>query len=224
MMVVSSAGKFTKSWSGSKDTVNYVVDRQSVGRLVAAQFCRDPGTPVEFPRVLSLEQAPAVLELMAAIVRDGARLDSLSLNAVIARQLGDLLLSAFLAGLPNSRSEELAQEGRYLPFYLQEALRHMSANFGASLDLSSLAAQVGVSQRTLYLAFNRHLGTSPARYLLGKRLEAARAHLLGERPGLGKIGETARAFGFVSTSHFSREYHARFGESPRGTLQSAHRS
>jgi transcriptional regulator GlxA family with amidase domain len=52
-----------------------------------------------------------------------------------------------------------------------------------------LAAQVGVSQRMLYLAFNRHLGTSPATYLLGKRLEAARAHLLGERPGLGTIGE-----------------------------------
>jgi hypothetical protein len=95
MMVVSSAGKFTKSWSGSKDTVNYIVDRQSVGRLVAAQFCRDTGIPVGFPRVLSLEQASGVLELMAAIVRDGARLDSLSLNAVIARQLGDLLLSAF---------------------------------------------------------------------------------------------------------------------------------
>jgi transcriptional regulator GlxA family with amidase domain len=34
----------------------------------------------------------------------------------------------------------------------------------------------------------------------------------------------ARAFGFVSASHFSREYHARVGESPRGTLRSAHRS
>jgi AraC-like DNA-binding protein len=220
MIVVSSPGKFTKSWSGSKDTLNYVVDRQSIARVLAAHFGRDPAAPVAFPRVVSLEHAPAVLALMAAIVRDGGRLDSLALSGAISRQLGDLLLSAFLARLPNSRSDELANESRYAPFYLQEAVRHMSADLGASLDLPTLAAQVGVSQRTLYLAFNRHFGTSPAKYLLGKRLEAARASLLGERPDFGRIGAIARAFGFVSISHFSREYRARFGESPRGTLRS----
>jgi AraC-like DNA-binding protein len=220
MIVVSTAGQFIKSWSGSKDTLNYVVDRQSVGRLVAAQFGRDPAMPVEFPRVVSLERAPAVLELMAAIVRDGARLDSLSINSAIARQLGDVLLSSFLARLPNSRSDELAHESRYVPFYLQDAVKRLSADLGAELDLPRLAVQVGVSQRTLYLAFSKHLGTTPAKYLLGKRLEAARAYLLSERPGFGKIGAAAQAFGFVSASHFSREYRARFGESPRSTLQS----
>jgi AraC-like DNA-binding protein len=220
MIVVSSPGKFKKSWSGSKDTLNYVVDQQSIARVLAAHFGRDPAAPVAFPRVVSLEQAPAVLALMGAIVRDGARLDSLALSGAIARQLGDVLLSSFLARLPNSRSGELAGEGRYVPFYLQEAVRLMSVDLCAPLDVPKLAAQVGVSQRTLYLGFNKHIGTSPAKYLLGKRLEAARDCLLGERPGLGRIGATARTFGFVSTSHFSREYRARFGESPRSTLRS----
>jgi AraC-like DNA-binding protein len=220
MICVASPGTVVKSWSGSKDTLNYVVDRRSVGKLVATQFGKDPGTPIAFPRVLSLAQAPAVLGLMASVVRDSARPDALSRSSVMARQLGDVLFSSFLAFLPNSRSDELATEGRYMPFYLQEAVKHISRNLAVDLDMPVLAAHVGVSERTLYSAFNKHLRTSPAKLLLAKRLEAARAYLLTERPGSNRIGATARAFGFVSTSHFSREYHARFGESPRSTLHS----
>lgn len=218
MMVVASPGKVVKSWSGSKDTLNCVVDRRSVGRLIATQFGRDARIPIEFPRVISLEENPSVLGLMAAIVRDGAQPNPLSRNSVIARQMGDVLVSSFLSNLPNSRSKELADEGKYLPLYLQQALEHIAADLQASLDLLGLAAQVGVSTRTLYIAFSKYLGTSPGRYLLAKRLEAARSRFLTERPGVAKIGETARAFGFVSTSHFSRAYLARFGKTPTATL------
>jgi transcriptional regulator GlxA family with amidase domain len=220
MIVVASPGKVVKRWSGSKDTLNLVVDRSCASRLIAAQFGKNPHVPIEFPRVLSLYETPAVVALMASLVRDAAQPGSLSRNSVIARQMGDLLVSSFLASFPHSRSKELADEGRWLPVYLQDALKRIEADLQADLEAETLATSLGVSPRTLYAGFKRHLGTSPARYLLAKRLEAARTVFLVERPNVGTIGATARSLGFASTSHFSREYLARFGENPTKTLRS----
>jgi len=80
------------------------------------------------------------------------------------------------------------------------------------LDGPALAAAAGVSSRHLERLFRTHLGTTPASYYLGLRLERARQLL--RQTDLAVI-DVAVAAGFSSAACLSRAYRARFGLAPR---------
>jgi AraC-like DNA-binding protein len=79
-------------------------------------------------------------------------------------------------------------------------------------DSAALARALGVSARYLQMAFAQ-AGTTPSRFLLARRLEAAAARL--RRTG-GHCSITAVALecGFNDISYFSRSFRGRFGVSP----------
>lgn len=82
-----------------------------------------------------------------------------------------------------------------------------------SLSAARVADAVGISPRQLSRVF-AGLDTTVPRYLLGRRLDAARS--LMTRPshdGLS-LADLAASVGFVSTSHFSTAFTARFDERP----------
>ena len=87
------------------------------------------------------------------------------------------------------------------------------------LSPSRVAAALGLSVRGLHLLFEP-TGTSFARHLLRRRLEACRAALLADptRP----VTDVAFAWGFVTLSSFYRAFRAAFGTSP-GELRVSHR-
>ena len=82
--------------------------------------------------------------------------------------------------------------------------------------LDSLARYVGISARQLERAFRKHLGLSPMAFYRQLRLEYARTLLLG---GGASITQIALDCGFADGAHFTREFGARFGETPRRYLQ-----
>ncbi len=77
---------------------------------------------------------------------------------------------------------------------------------------TELARLAHVSIRQLERLFRRHLGRSLGEHYLVLRLDRARDLL---RQTSLPVLETSLACGFVSASHFSRAYRARFGHSPR---------
>jgi len=87
------------------------------------------------------------------------------------------------------------------------------------LSPAAIAAQLNISLRQLYRAFN---GTeSPAARIRRRRLEHA-AELLAARAAPLQVEKVAQECGFISAEYFSRAFRREFGLSPRA-YRSAHR-
>ncbi|WP_193210683.1 AraC family transcriptional regulator [Luteolibacter marinus] len=81
-----------------------------------------------------------------------------------------------------------------------------------------LSILLGVSLRTLQLAFHAACGTTPGRYLKMLRLNHARHLLARLRPGDTSVQAVAIECGFMEFGRFSGEYRRLFGELPSETL------
>ncbi|GAA4425967.1 AraC family transcriptional regulator [Georgenia halophila] len=68
--------------------------------------------------------------------------------------------------------------------------------------LADAAAQTGVTPAHLVRAFTAEFGIAPHRYLLGRRLDLARKHLLGGQPP----ADVATATGFYDQAHLTRHF------------------
>ena len=87
------------------------------------------------------------------------------------------------------------------------------------LTPATIAAQLNISLRQLYRAFNRT--ESPAARIRRRRLERA-AELLSARTPQPQVERVAQECGFASAEYFSRAFRREFGISPRA-YRSAHR-
>lgn len=87
------------------------------------------------------------------------------------------------------------------------------------LTPASIAAQLNISVRQLYRAFNG--SESPAARIRHRRLERA-AEMLLARQSQPHVERVAQECGFVSAEYFSRAFRREFGLSPRA-YRSAHR-
>lgn len=135
------------------------------------------------------EHFPAPLE---PLERDGflARL------AGILQQRGDLRVSAAPARLAAPR--------------IRRVVEHLREAYAEPVESADLERLSGLDRFEIARQFRRYAGTSPHRYLIGRRLEAARAHIrLGE-----PLAAVASRTGFADQSHMTRHFKARFGMTP----------
>ena len=84
--------------------------------------------------------------------------------------------------------------------------------------IPDLCAAIGVSTRTLRVCCQEHLGMSPCKYLVLRRLHLARRALLRSGPASERVTDIAMQFGFWQLGRFAVEYRSLFGESPSATL------
>ena len=92
------------------------------------------------------------------------------------------------------------------------AIEEMQRRLGDEITLDGLAASVNLSRSRFAHLFREQTGASPGRYLRDFRLD--RARLLLETTFLS-VKEVMAAVGVNDPSHFSRDFHATFGTSPR---------
>jgi AraC-like DNA-binding protein len=106
----------------------------------------------------------------------------------------------------------LAAPDRRHPTYerVAAAVEHISANFGAPLDIADLARRAGVSVSQLERDFMALFGVPPRRYLAKVRLDAALEMLLTDAP----LADIAQACGYADQSAFGRRFQAALGMSP----------
>lgn len=97
------------------------------------------------------------------------------------------------------------------PQALKDSILLMEKNIDEPLPVNEIAELVGISRRQIERLFNRHVGSSPARYYLECRLTQARQLLLQSNLS---ITDVSVACGFVSSTHFSRSYRRLFGHPP----------
>ena len=89
------------------------------------------------------------------------------------------------------------------------------------LAVRELADTLGVSERTLYNAFQHWLGVGPYRYDLIHRLHEFRRALRHGRAQPGKITRAALETGFSHLGQLGQLYRRHFGETPTQTLHRA---
>ena len=83
---------------------------------------------------------------------------------------------------------------------------HTNPNFG----VSSMAAEMKISDRQLQRKVKALTGRSPVQYLRGFRLERSLQYLRDGAP----VGEAAKAVGFSSHAYFTCCFRAQFGITP----------
>ncbi|WP_162826914.1 helix-turn-helix domain-containing protein [Pseudolabrys taiwanensis] len=134
-----------------------------------------------------------------------------SLDAHQAELLTDNLCNLLaLATAPQGPVEDMpsATQTEAIMAYCRARLSDLTLNPRA------VAAQFGISLRTLHLRFEQ-TGASFGRWLLESRLQECRRILSDPAQHGRTISEIAYAAGFGDLSHFSKAFRARFGEAPR---------
>jgi AraC-like DNA-binding protein len=102
-----------------------------------------------------------------------------------------------------------AREARTMPSALRiarELLDDIDRPFARSEDLEAAS---GLSRFELARQFRRHLGTSPYRYSVMRRLERGRDLI-----GAGSLADIALQLGFADQAHFTRKFKSAFGITP----------
>ena len=94
---------------------------------------------------------------------------------------------------------------------------YVAANLGSPISLTDLERVGHMSRKTLYNAFVKAVGMSPAAWVREQRLQKARGLLL--TASALSVTEVLLACGFTHASQFAALYARRFGELPSATHQ-----
>ena len=92
------------------------------------------------------------------------------------------------------------------------ALNYINTHLSEPLTVETLAGQVNLSSSAFSRRFRELTGRSPRQFVKETRLERARELLFERRLG---VGDVSVAVGYASQSHFTTEFRARFGTTPR---------
>ena len=104
-----------------------------------------------------------------------------------------------------------AQPVEFLYAPLLPALEYINKHYTGHIPTETLAKCCNFSVSYFYSLFREALHTTPGKYILNKRLDAACALLMTTRKSIAAIAEM---LGFSDQFHFSREFKRLFGLSP----------
>ena len=129
-------------------------------------------------------------------------LESLAIDTIIV-DLAEGLLAAAVGGPPVAPHHVDAAA-------IERAREFLDAERTRAVHSTELEAITGLTRYEVARQFRLVLGTSPYRYLLGRRLELARQRMRVGRP----LADVAYEAGFADQAHFTRTFKAAFGLTP----------
>jgi AraC-like DNA-binding protein len=149
-------------------------------------------------------------DTLRAFIHDAARGGPLPrrLRAIADFQA---LLAALLLHDGDERSEEIGEATA--SDWEARARGLLEVDVGRALDLTVVAAQVGLSYETFRKRFQKAVGVSPAHYRMLRRIEAAK-ELLRYSPQMTNR-QVAETLGFADEYHFSKRFTQIAGVTPR---------
>jgi anti-anti-sigma factor len=143
-------------------------------------------------------------------------------HPLIAGSAARLLAATALAVFPSTALTGPATEDHRdaNPAALRRAVAFIDENAHLDITVADIAAAVPVTVRAIQLAFQRHMGTTPTRYLRQVRLARAHADLTRASPGDSlTVTTVAYRWGFPSLSRFAAQYRHAYGVSPSRVLR-----
>ena len=140
------------------------------------------------------------------------------LPAAACRELAQAVQTAFLWASHHSFHHLLDGRGKApAPGVVRRLEEFIEANWHDAITIDRLVAELGVSARSIFRAFDSSRGYSPMAFVKSVRLRRARELLMSGDPGVSVMA-TAFNCNFSSPGHFARDYRAAFGELPSETL------
>jgi AraC-like DNA-binding protein len=176
------------------------------GRGAGARLARAGVPPA---RAVQLPAAAEVQALFAQLIREGQARTRLS--GAISEALFQLTLLKIQEAIARRPGRPQPGYERYLR--VREVI---DAQAGRLRSLAEVARLTGVPPVAACKLFAQHLGQSPFRYLMRRKMELAAEYLMR---GGGLVKEAAAHVGFADPHHFSRRFKAAHGVSPT-TLRS----
>ncbi|WP_114946935.1 AraC family transcriptional regulator [Microvirga calopogonii] len=135
------------------------------------------------------------------------------------RQFEQQLLTGFLLSQQHEYTRALlAPQAAAVPFYVRRAEAYIEAHFAQPLSLADIAAQAGVSARSLQTGFQSFRHITPMMFLRSVRLQRAHEALRVADPALVTVTQVALACGFRHVGEFGIAYRRVFGVTPSQTL------
>jgi AraC-like DNA-binding protein len=126
--------------------------------------------------------------------------------------IGDLAASGLIAALADALARRAGSPSvtRRLPEEALNIARRLLDEDDGRISAAMLEKETGLDRYTLARCFRDRFGTSPHRYLVGRRLERVRVEIAHG----ASLADAAYATGFADQSHMTRQFKARFGLTP----------
>ena len=178
--------------------------------------------PLEFVPDVSLQNqnSQEFLSFVSFLASHLNQPNSIYQTPIIKKQLCEILMNMFLINLHHNYHEQLYSKARVIkPGHVRKAQAFINEHAHEAISATDIANVVQTSLRTLYVGFNKYLGSTPMTYLRSVRLEKVREALLVADPQKKSVSEIALNYGFVHLGHFSENFKNRFGELPSQTIK-----
>ena len=161
----------------------------------------------------ALDQLQAFVPLLATIcteAEDGAAL------ARVQEHYAHIVASKMLTLMRNNvRREHLACSSSTF----ERLLDYITCNLQHDISVQSLADQAQLSVRSLYALFEKHMCTTPQRFIREQKLSRIQACLADPSCNVRSVTELALDYGFVHLGRFAEQYRKQFTELPSDTLK-----
>jgi len=137
----------------------------------------------------------------------------------VARSLEQELVHVMIRCLDDGEALGMTAGGRRHDAIVARFEEFLEANADTPLYLTEICAGIGVSERTLRVACEEHLGMGPIRYLSLRRMHLVRRALLHAEASTTTVTRIATDHGFWELGRFAVAYRNLFGESPSQSLR-----
>jgi AraC family transcriptional regulator, ethanolamine operon transcriptional activator len=209
--------------NGRVECVFVAVDEQFFARYAEQVLGHRLVSDVRHPLVLSAEPAVVarfrntVLTLLQQVEQEPVLLS----NEHSRRYLQDHVLRMLLGVVaPSGQCVDRLPRPSTRAYIVDRAVEFMDARLSQPVVPADICKALRVSPRTLRYSFEEIVGVSPMRYLLARRLNAARRDLM-QQGAIGTVEEVAVRWGFWHMSRFAQFYRLTFGERPSETWRAA---
>ena len=156
-----------------------------------------------------------LVKLHAAVNQIAGTTPNLLRLTEVARSFEHNLVHVMVRCLADGEDLGMTAGGRRHDAIVARFEEFLEAHPDTPLYLTEICAAIAVSERTLRLASEEHLGMGPIRYLALRRMHLVRRALLRADPAKATVTQLATDRGFWELGRFAGAYKALFGEFPR---------
>ncbi|MGO4523905.1 helix-turn-helix domain-containing protein [Microvirga sp. 2MCAF35] len=221
-VIMTSGSKRLLKFSEETETKALLVSRVSMAECCAKLLGHDIPGFVDFDVSANLESDAGRSWLRLLSYAEAELTDPHSLirhSPAAWRQFEHRLLTGFLLCQRHEYSQALlAPQAAAVPLYVRRAEAYIEAHFAEPLSLADIAAQAGVSARSLQDGFQSFRHMTPIMFLHSVRLRRAHEALRAADPALTTVMQVALACGFTHMGEFDTAYRSVFGVTPSWTL------
>jgi AraC-like DNA-binding protein len=188
--------------------------------IMGGDFRQTAGQPIIHPRP---ELMSRLLKLHKVVGRLAHETPDILQVPEVLRALENELVHTMSRCLAESGVVETSTDHRRHKAIIARFEEFLAANSDRPLHLTEICAGIGVAERTLRCACEKHVGMGPIRFLTLRRMHLVRRALLQADPSKSTVTRIVTDHGFWELGRFSVCYRALFGESPSETLRSTAR-